>query len=215
MNATTLLLNANATPISFLPISSISWQEAVKFIYTSAAEPVHIYDNWHVHSPSTTMAVPSVIILKDQIRTVRSWIARDTGGPQKHLVFLRDMYICQYCNEQFARRDLTIDHVLPRFHGGRTTWTNVTTCCSSCNCRRGHDVRIQPKVKPYRPTYSDLIKNMRKFPVTLPDMTWNYYIGWDETLVRIVNPRGPEMLNDNVDFGLGLNLNYTQFIKEA
>lgn len=201
-----LLLNADATPVSFLPISSISWQEAIKFIFIGSAEPLHNYDDWVVHSPSTTMNVPSVIILKKQVRALRTWVARDAGGPQRHLVFLRDLYVCQYCGEQFPRKLLTLDHVVPRYHGGRTTWNNVVSACEFCNCKRGHDMRIQPKVKPFRPTYSDLIKNMRKFPISLPALEWNYFLGWDMSKIRLVDPRSGKTVNENVDFGIRLNL---------
>jgi 5-methylcytosine-specific restriction endonuclease McrA len=199
-----LLLNADARPISFLPISSIPWQEAIKFTFSGTAEVLHSHEDWFVHSPSTTMAVPSVIILKDQIKTIRTWVARDGGGPQKHLVFLRDLYVCQYCNEQFPRRNLTIDHVVPRFHGGRTKWENITTACGKCNCIRGHDMSIQPRVKPYKPTYSDLIKNMRQFPVSLPAKEWNWYLGWPDDKIRFVNPQSHKVMNENFDFGIRL-----------
>ncbi len=201
-----LLLNADAQPISFLPISSVAWQEAVKFVYVGAAEVLHTYEDWLVHSPSTTMEVPSVIILKDQVKVTRKWSARDGGGPQKHLVFLRDMYVCQYCNEQFPRGKLTIDHVVPRFHGGKTKWDNITTACEACNHKRGHDLRVRPRTEPFRPTYGQLLKNMRKFPVSLPHPTWNYYLGWDEDKVRLVNPRNGRVMNENFDFGIRLQL---------
>ena len=203
-----LLLNADATPVSFLPISSITWQDAIKFIFVGSAEPLHTYDDWIVRSPSTIMKVPSVIILKKQVRAIRTWVARDAGGPQRHLVFLRDNYFCQYCNEQFPRKLLTLDHVIPRYHGGRTTWNNVTTCCSVCNSRRGHDMRIQPNTKPFRPTYSDLIKNMRKFPVSLPSLEWNWYVGWSPDKIRLVNPKSKKVMNENIDFGISLDLSY-------
>jgi 5-methylcytosine-specific restriction endonuclease McrA len=199
-----LLLNADATPVSFLPVSSVSWQEAIKFIHVGAAEVLHTYDDWFVHSPSTTIAVPSVIILKEQVKALRLWIARDSDGPQRHLVFLRDMYRCQYCHEQFPRKLLTFDHVLPLYHGGRTTWSNITTACGDCNARRGHDMRMQPRVKPYRPSYGDLIKNMRKFSVSLPAPEWNWYLGWDDDKVRLVNPQTGRMINDNFDFGIDM-----------
>ncbi len=211
----TLLLNADATPVSFLPISSIMWQEAIKFVYVGAAESLHTYDDWYVHSPSTTILVPSVIILKKQIKVRRSWVARDTGGPQKHLVYLRDMYICQYCNVQFPRSNLTIDHVLPKFYGGRTNWSNVTTACEQCNCRRGHDVSIQPSIKPYRPTYSQLIKNMRRFFISIGHPAQNYYLGWDEEKLRIVDPRTgvnnyKHDMNDNFDFGINIKFDFAK-----
>src|SRR5258708_5166638 len=144
-----LLLNADARPISFLPPSTETWQDAMTRLYKGEAEILHTYESWEIHSPSVTMKVPSVIILKEQIKKMRTWIARDDTA-QRDLVFLRDMYVCQYCNEQFPRKSLTLDHVTPRHHGGRTTWTNVSACCSPCNCRRGCDERIQPRIKPYK-----------------------------------------------------------------
>ena len=202
----TLLLNADALPISFIPISCITWQEAIKFVYVNAAEVLHTYEDWTVSSPSVTMLVPSVILLKEQVKVVRTWAPRETSGPQKHLVFLRDMYVCQYCNEQFPRSKLTIDHVLPKFYGGKTKWDNVVASCSTCNHKRGHDFNIRPRIAPFRPTYSDLIKNMRKFPISLPHVSWNYYLGWDEGKIRLINPKSNKTINDNFDFGIRLSL---------
>ena len=84
-----LLLNADARPISFLPPSTECWQNAMTRLYKGEAEVLHTYDDWEVHSPSVTMLVPSVIILKKQIKKVRTWIARDNTA-QRDLVFLRD-----------------------------------------------------------------------------------------------------------------------------
>lgn len=196
-----LLLNANAQPLSFLPVSSISWQQAIKLLYLNAASALHHYDGWEVHSPSATMQVPSVIILRKQVHNMREWVPRD-GGPQKSLVFLRDLFICQYCDKPFPRSQLTIDHVVPRKYGGRSRWDNVTTACGPCNCERGCDIRMQPKCKPFRPSFSLLMKNMRKFPLTIPHATWNYYLGWDESRLRLIDPRNGKLHNDNFDFGV-------------
>ena len=197
-----LLLNANAQPLSFLPISSISWQQAVKLLYLDAASALHDYDDWEVHSPSISMAVPAVLILRKHVHNLRDWVARDAVGPQKPLVFLRDMFTCQYCDQPFARSQLTIDHVLPRKFGGRTRWDNVATCCIRCNCVRGCDTRIQPRRQPFRPTYGLLLKNMRRFPLSIPHVSWNYYLGWGEDKVRLIDPRNGRILNDNFDFGV-------------
>jgi hypothetical protein len=56
-------------------------------------------------------------------------------------------------------RDLTYDHVMPRSKGGKTTWTNIATCCVDCNSRKGGrtpeqagmrllKAPIEPKVAP-------------------------------------------------------------------
>lgn len=74
-------------------------------------------------------------------------------------LFERDKNTCQYCGHKFERKDLNIDHVVPRQRGGRTTWTNVVCSCVPCNHRKGsrtpEEARmylIRPPVKPrWRP----------------------------------------------------------------
>ena len=53
-------------------------------------------------------------------------------------VFERDKNTCQYCGGKFERKDLNIDHVVPRQHGGLTTWTNVVCSCIDCNSRKAN-----------------------------------------------------------------------------
>ena len=36
-------------------------------------------------------------------------------------ILKRDRYTCQYCG---SKRNLTIDHVIPRSKGGKNTWSN-------------------------------------------------------------------------------------------
>jgi 5-methylcytosine-specific restriction endonuclease McrA len=197
-NNEVLLLNANATPISWLPLSSISWQNAVRLIWLDVVEVLHTYDNWQVHSPSMTIEVPSVVMLRKQVLGFRNWIAKEES-PQAHLVFLRDMFTCQYCLKQFARRHLTIDHVIPRVYGGKTHWSNVTSSCGPCNGRRGCNRRIRPASMPYRPTINQLIRNMRKFPIFIPHPCWNLYLNWDINRVHLVRQQRAVALNDVFD----------------
>lgn len=53
-------------------------------------------------------------------------------------IFERDRYICQYCHIRFDKKELNIDHVIPRDKGGTTTWENVVCSCISCNTRKGN-----------------------------------------------------------------------------
>ncbi|MCH8310373.1 MAG: HNH endonuclease [Chloroflexi bacterium] len=48
--------------------------------------------------------------------------------------FARDRDACQYCGRE--SRNLTLDHVKPRFRGGSHSWENVVTACISCNHRK-------------------------------------------------------------------------------
>jgi CRISPR/Cas system Type II protein with McrA/HNH and RuvC-like nuclease domain len=69
-------------------------------------------------------------------------------------VFKRDEYQCVYCGSQ---KELTIDHVQPRSRGGRNTWTNLVTCCSKCNHKKGNktpeEANMKLRRKPYEPTF--------------------------------------------------------------
>lgn len=69
-------------------------------------------------------------------------------------VFKRDKYQCAYCGGQ---KELTIDHVHPRSRGGKNTWTNLVTCCSKCNYKKGNktpeEANMKLRTKPYEPTF--------------------------------------------------------------
>ncbi|MDL5045765.1 HNH endonuclease [Oscillatoria amoena NRMC-F 0135] len=53
-------------------------------------------------------------------------------------IFERDKYQCQYCGNHFERKDLNLDHVIPRHQGGPTTWDNVVCSCIKCNTKKGN-----------------------------------------------------------------------------
>ncbi len=48
-------------------------------------------------------------------------------------IVTRDNFICQYCNQVFDRKDLTVDHVTPKSKGGKSTWENCVAACFNCN----------------------------------------------------------------------------------
>src|SRR5208282_4892833 len=56
----------------------------------------------------------------------------------RHNIFERDKDTCQYCGIVFERKDLNLDHVMPRDRGGQTTWENVVCSCIPCNTRKGN-----------------------------------------------------------------------------
>jgi len=43
---------------------------------------------------------------------------------------------CSYCGQQVAPKKLTMDHIVPISRGGRTTRSNVTPSCKSCNTQK-------------------------------------------------------------------------------
>jgi 5-methylcytosine-specific restriction endonuclease McrA len=85
-----------------------------------------------VSSPSLTMRIPAVIVLK-------KYLARHKNEVRfsRRNVYARDGWRCQFCAVRFAPHELTMDHVLPRSKGGRTVWENIATSCRKCNGRKG------------------------------------------------------------------------------
>lgn len=181
MNST-LLLNADASPVNLIPLSTLTWQESCKLMYSDVCSVLHEYENWEVHSQYLSYRIPSVMILKKQINIKKQFKWEKSNYPTSKLLFLRDLYTCQYCLKIFSADNLTIDHVIPKSHGGKNHWNNVVTACVKCNHSRGNNIDIQPKIKP---SYDYLLKVKKKFPIIIPHLTWNYYLGWKPELIEI------------------------------
>ncbi|SFR50408.1 HNH endonuclease [Litoreibacter janthinus] len=171
-----LVLNADYRPLSYLPLSLWTWQEAVKAAFLDRVTILSEYDDV-VRSPTMEIRIPSVVVLKDYVR------------PQKKVaftrfnLFLRDEFCCQYCG---SRGDLTFDHVVPRAHGGITSWENVVAACSKCNLRKGskwlHQSGMALRKPPCRPNSSQLLNMGRKFPPNHLHESWIDFLYWDAEL---------------------------------
>ncbi len=86
-----------------------------------------------VKSISLRIRIPRIILLLFFDRLP----AKDVKFTRQN-VFERDKNTCQYCGQRFERKDLNIDHVVPRQRGGLTTWTNVVCSCIECNSRKAN-----------------------------------------------------------------------------
>lgn len=166
----TLILNSDATPISLLPLSIISWEEAIRYLVAEKATPLEWYEDWIVRSERWSTQVPAVMMLKEYQKK------KHTIRFSKQNVFLRDEYRCTYCGTEVNRKTATLDHVLPQSHGGRSDFLNCTTACSSCNSKKGNNKDITPMVKPWKPTYWSLIDKRRKLGWDMPHPSWATYL---------------------------------------
>ena len=170
MNGDTLLLNADAQPVSFLPLSDISWQEAIRYMVLDKAAVLEWHDNWTVRSSTWETQVPSVLMLREFMK------AKNTVRFSKQNIFLRDERRCQYCGVELTLNTSTMDHVLPISKGGKTTWHNVVTACYPCNNSKGNNPKIRPKVEPEQPNYWMLANNRKQKSWTVPHESWLNYI---------------------------------------
>lgn len=179
MSTDCLVLNQDFLPVSALPLSVVGWETAVRAIYLDTVAVIAEYDDWEVHSPSTTIKVPSVIITKKYLHFQRAVSFTDNN------VFLRDRYTCQYCGQVFPQQKLTYDHVVPRRDGGRTRWDNIVAACGPCNGWKGHNRTIRPLRMPYKPSYYELLAIRKEYPVVVSDESWIEYLDWPAENIHI------------------------------
>jgi len=123
VNCPVLVLNQNYEPLDVCRV-----RRAVVLLYQGKAEMLENGLGF-IHSASYSFPMPSVIKLAYFIKRPR---------PQKKLtrfeIFRRDHYTCQYCGKE--TRQLTLDHVIPRYRGGQHSWENVVSACVACNRRK-------------------------------------------------------------------------------
>ncbi len=123
INLPVLVLNQTYEPLNICRV-----RRAVMLIYHGKAEMLENGSGF-IHSVNCALPLPSVIRLAYFIRRPR---------PRPKLtrveVFNRDRYICQYCGKEI--RQLTLDHVIPRYRDGQHTWENVVSACIPCNRRK-------------------------------------------------------------------------------
>ena len=165
-----LVLNADAQPVSYLPLSVIEWREAITYMWLDKCNVLEWYDDWVVSSPSWETRVPAVIMMKQMMRRRR--VPRFT----KTNLYLRDLYTCQYCNTKFARSELTLDHVTPVSLGGKTVWDNIVAACNDCNSRKGNKTHIKPRIQPYQPDYYELVNKRKQLGLDIKHPAWNQFI---------------------------------------
>lgn len=124
MSRQTLLLNATYEPLAVVPL-----RRAVVLVLAEKAEVIDA-DGAEIHSERTSMPIPTVIRLT---RFVRVPYVRRVPVTRR-AVLQRDHHTCVYC----GRRGDTMDHVTPKYLGGKHEWRNVVCACRPCNGRKGH-----------------------------------------------------------------------------
>jgi 5-methylcytosine-specific restriction endonuclease McrA len=142
-----LVLNA-----TYEPLNVVSIKRAVVLLLKEKAELVEAAEA-QLRSENFSLPVPLVIRLVYFVKIPR----RISLPVTRRGVLSRDFYTCQYCGATPPRKHLTVDHIVPRSRGGKTTWENVVTACAKCNGRKGNRTPIEANLKlltqPKRPRY--------------------------------------------------------------
>jgi 5-methylcytosine-specific restriction endonuclease McrA len=142
----TLLLDQGYQPLRVIP-----WQRAICMNFLGKVEMVAIHDR-PIRTVTREFPAPAVVRLLGPYRPQQYIVRFSREG-----VHVRDRYTCQYCGVRPSRRELTLDHVLPRHRGGPTSWENIVTACSPCNLRKGgrtpEEAGMPLGSPPYRPRW--------------------------------------------------------------
>lgn len=155
---------------SYQPISFCSMKKAIIMMFLEKAEVVQNRDGTKIIGVSRQFQCPSIIRLKEQ-RPLKVKVQLNRKNVMK-----RDSFRCMYCG---STSDLTIDHVVPKSRGGKTSWENLVTACSGCNNRKDdkllHEVGMRLRTNPRMP---NRIVFLRQEVKTIED-DWKPYLYLD------------------------------------
>lgn len=178
-NSPALVLNADYSPLSFMPLSLWGWQDTLRAVFSGRAVIISTYSNLYVRSVSEVFPIPSVIALKQYHKMPND------KAPQlsRRNVYLRDGFRCQYCMEKFAVDKLSLDHVVPRSKGGKLTWLNTVTSCCACNFKKATtmpedlpSIGMRLRSSPREPSYHELQSKSKQFKKVQIHPDWSDYI---------------------------------------
>jgi hypothetical protein len=165
---------------SWVPIGTYTVRKAFKKIISGKAKIVdhedcslHDFESW-IQLPvrdgdkmfPTYMAgfrVPEIIVINSDGRLGRRKMV--VAFSRKHLM-KRDNHCCQYCGKQ--KPQMTIDHILPKARGGKSSWTNCVMSCLDCNFKKAdktpEEAGLRLLKRPTEPTWSPIFRvSMNKY----------------------------------------------------
>jgi 5-methylcytosine-specific restriction endonuclease McrA len=150
MNPSCIVLNGD-----YSYLCTVGWKRAINLVLSEKVKVLK-YSDQVIHCVEKTFQAPAVVLL---IRIVRMVYRRQVPYSKKN-VLVRDGFRCVYCGAESKR--LTIDHVIPRFSGGRTEFENCVACCKECNDKKGPRTPRQAgmtlRKRPFHPTISEFMR---------------------------------------------------------
>jgi 5-methylcytosine-specific restriction endonuclease McrA len=192
LSASVLLLNR-----LYMAVRVVNARRALTLAYRNQAEIVCVEDgkflsydfaNWVEVSAARRTFKPEEY---DWIRTVRFQVAvpkivrllgydklpRAEVKLNRKNLFARDRNRCQYCGRRCPTSELSIDHIVPRSQGGRTSWENVVCACVRCNVRKGGRTPDQAHMHLIAPA-----RRPRRSPVLTIKLSESKYASWKQFL---------------------------------
>jgi 5-methylcytosine-specific restriction endonuclease McrA len=151
--------------MDFRPLRVEHWHKVIADTFLGKVEVVEYSADRTIKGVTREYPMPSVV-------RIMRWFRRDRQAIKfsRLNIYARDAFTCQYCEQQLPTEDLTFDHVVPRSQGGKTSWTNIVTCCVPCNMSKANRTPQEAGVhltrKPVKPRWLPAItvKMSRQVP---------------------------------------------------
>lgn len=143
-------------------IRPVSWDEWITL-------PVRDYD-LSIRTVNGEIRVPNIVVcsMYNKIPNIAPKISKKN-------IMLRDNYTCQFTGKSYDKKELNIDHVIPKSRGGKNTWENLVTCHRGINTKKGNktpeEAGLQLIRKPFKPTTFSLFLNSK-----LRDPKWDMFL---------------------------------------
>lgn len=150
MGQKVLVLNADYSALSICSIP-----KAFLLVYANKAELVSKDEKRALRTVSKSYPLPSVIKLNRYVN-----IPYRTVVMNRQNIFKRDGNVCVYCN---GTKELTLDHVIPKSRGGKTSWSNLVAACKRCNAEKGNytpeEAGMKMSHRPFKPTFLTFLRD--------------------------------------------------------
>ena len=169
MTTQTLMLSQG-----YEPIKVVSWQKAITMLTLGKVEVIEEYDK-EIRSTSIVIKIPAVVRLLNAFKRRKKAVRFSRIN-----IYGRDRFRCQYCATKIAMGTGTYDHVVPKTLGGKTSWTNIVTCCEPCNSKKGgrtpSQANMRLRTRPVQPTWVPIMA-IEVSQSSAPD-AWRDYLYW-------------------------------------
>ena len=144
LNLPTLVLNRN-----WVPLTAVTVKRSIKKVFAEKASIIcpQSYNQFNIYE---WMALPIaedepfVRISSARMKVPEIIINKYNKVPNRKVVFSRknlwrrDGSYCQYCGVRPHDDEITVDHVVPKSRGGKSTFDNCVLACVDCNKRKAN-----------------------------------------------------------------------------
>lgn len=143
-------------------------RKAITLMVLEKAEAIETRNDLKIKGVRKSFDCPSIVRLKHNKKSFRTRVQLNRKNIMK-----RDGFTCMYCGD---KNDLTIDHIVPKSKGGKTTWENLVTACNRCNNLKDNkfyqEVGLRLKTTPKMP---NIIVFLRQEVNTIEE-NWKPYL---------------------------------------